>query len=239
VSRTTGIWAPLTSFVGRAQDAARLAGLLDDYRLVTVTGPGGVGKSRLAAEVARQVQGVFPDGAWFIELGAVADAAQVAADVMSALGVQQDPGRPPLEVLAEMLAPRRMLLVLDNCEHVLSAVTDLCGALLTSADEVRVLATSREQLGVSGEATYRLPPLELPGSGESDAVRQSAAAALFAERAGQADPRFTLSPECAPLVARVVTRLDGMPLAIELAAARSRRWGWRSWPSGSTTRCGC
>ncbi|HYZ56392.1 MAG TPA: LuxR C-terminal-related transcriptional regulator [Streptosporangiaceae bacterium] len=224
-SRTTGIWAPLTSFVGRAHDAAQLTGLLENYQLVTVTGPGGVGKSRLVTEVARQVQGLFPDGVWFIELGAVADAAQVPADVMSALGVQQDPGRPPLEVLAETLAPRRLLLILDNCEHVLSTVADLCGALLTSADEVHVLATSREQFGVAGEARYRLSPLELPGSDEPDAVRLSAAVALFAERAGQADPRFTLSPEYAPLVARVVARLDGMPLAIELAAARVEALG--------------
>jgi predicted ATPase/DNA-binding CsgD family transcriptional regulator len=224
-SRTTGIWVPLTSFVGRAHDAAQLTRLLENHRLVTVTGPGGVGKSRLVTEVARQVRGLFADGVWFIELAAVADAAQVPVDVMSALGVQQEHGRPPLAVLAEVLAARRLLLILDNCEHVLSAVADLCGMLLASADEVRVLATSREQLGVGGEARYRLSPLELPDSDEPGVVRQSAAAALFAERAAQADPRLTLSPRYAPLVARVVSRLDGMPLAIELAAARVEALG--------------
>jgi len=210
---------PLTSLVGRADDAAELTRVLDSYRLVTVTGPGGVGKTRLAAEVARRVADRFPDGVWLVELSTVTDPVQVPTEVMSALGVPQDPGRPPLEVLAEVLAPRRLLLVLDNCEHVLSAVAGLCGVLLGSADEVRVLATSREQFGMSGEARYLLAPLELPDSGEPEAVSKSAAA-LFIGRARQADPRFAVSPEHAPLIARVVTRLDGMPLAIELAAAR-------------------
>ena len=113
---------------------------------------------------------------WVIELGAAADAAQVAAEVMLALGVRQDPGRAPLKVLAEVLAPRRLLLILDNCEHVLSAVAELCGVLLGSADEVHVLATSREQLGLGGEVRYRLSPLALPDSDEPGAVRESAAA---------------------------------------------------------------
>jgi non-specific serine/threonine protein kinase len=211
--------------VGRANDAAELTRLLDDYRLVTITGPGGVGKTRLATETARRAEDQFPDGVWFIDLGAVADAAQVPAEVTSALCVHQDPGRPPLEVLAEALAPRRLLLVLDNCEHVLPAVADLCAVLLKSADDVRVLATSREQLGVSGETRYRLSPLELPGSDEPAAVGQSAAEALFIERASQADPGFALTPDDAPLVARVVSWLDGIPLAIELAAARVEALG--------------
>ncbi|HEX3960863.1 MAG TPA: LuxR C-terminal-related transcriptional regulator [Trebonia sp.] len=223
--RPRGIWVPLTSFVGRAEDAAELVRLVDDGRLVTVTGPGGVGKTRLAAEVARRVADRFPDGVWFVQLGAVTDAVQVPAEVTTVLGVQQDPGRPPLETLAEVLAPQRLLIILDNCEHVLPAVAALCGAVLASADDVRILATSREQLGIGGEAGYRLSPLELPGSGELGAVGQSAAAALFVERAAQADPRFVLDAESAPLVARVVARLDGMPLAIELAAARVEALG--------------
>jgi non-specific serine/threonine protein kinase len=182
-SHPTGIWTPLTSFVGRANDAAELSRLVQDNRLVTVTGPGGVGKTRLATELARRVQDRFPDGVWLVELGPVAEAAQVPAEVMSALGVRQDPGRPSLRVLAEVLAPRRLLLILDSCERVLPAVAELCGALLRNADEVRVLATSREQLGLGGEARYRLAPLELPASDEPEAVRGSAAAALFAERA--------------------------------------------------------
>jgi non-specific serine/threonine protein kinase len=223
--RAGKIVAPLASLVGREPDITEVIRLLAEYRLVTVTGPGGVGKTRLATEVARRVAGQFPDGAWFIELASVADGAQVAAEVTSTLGIQQDPGRPAVEVLAEALTPRRLLLILDNCEHLLPAVADLCAALLSSADDVSVLATSREQMGMSGETRYRLPPLGLPDSAEPGAVSKSAAAELFIDRARQADPRFTLSAQAAPLVARVVTRLDGMPLAIELAAARVEALG--------------
>jgi len=222
--RTTWIWTPLTSFVGRAEDTAEIARLLDEHRLVTVTGPGGVGKTRLAAEVALRMGSQFPDGIWFIELGPVTDVAHVATEVMSALGIQQHPGTPPLEALAEALAPRRLLFILDNCEHVLPAVADICVILLGRADEVRILATSREQLGMGDERRYRLAPLELPDSDELAVVSQSAAA-LFTERARQADPRFPLDDESAPLVTRVVTGLDGMPLAIELAAARVEALG--------------
>jgi predicted ATPase/DNA-binding CsgD family transcriptional regulator len=223
--RTSGIWTPLTSFMGRAGDVTELTRLVEKHRLVTVTGPGGVGKTRLAIEVARGLEDRFPDGVWFVGLATVADEVQVATEVTSALGVAQDPGRPPVEVLAGVLAPRRQLIILDNCEHVLPAVADLCGVLLRAADEVCVLATSREQIGLGAEARYRLTPLELPGSAEPAAVANSAASALFIERARQTDPRFTLSPESALLVARVVAQLDGMPLAIELAAARAEALG--------------
>jgi predicted ATPase/DNA-binding CsgD family transcriptional regulator len=211
--------------VGRERDTAEVTRLLAEGRLVTVTGPGGVGKTRLVTEIARRVTDQFPDGVWFIDLSAVADAPAVAAEVTSVLGLQQQPGRPLLEVLAQVLAPRRLLLILDNCEQVLTAVADLCAALLSSADDVRVLATSREQLGMPGETRYRLSPLELPRSDELAAVNQSPAVALFVERARQADSRFTFGPQYAPLVARVVARLDGMPLAIELAAARVEALG--------------
>jgi predicted ATPase/DNA-binding CsgD family transcriptional regulator len=211
--------------VGRAQDTDRLTRLLAEHRLVTVTGAGGVGKTRLAAEVARQLADRYPDGVWFVGLGSVTDSARVHAEVASALSVPQDPDRPPLEVLAAALAPRQMLLVLDNCEHVLGAVARLCHAVLDGADDVRVLVTSREQLGMGGETRYRLSPLELPASGEPAAVARSTAAELFTERATLADPRFPVGQESAPLVARVVARLDGMPLAIELAAARVEALG--------------
>jgi predicted ATPase/DNA-binding CsgD family transcriptional regulator len=226
-AHTVGVWTPLTSFIGRAAAAAELTRLLDGCRLVTVTGPGGVGKTRLAAEVARRIADQFPDGAWFIELGAIAAAADVPAEVMSALDIPQDPGKPALEGIAEALASRRLLLVLDNCEHVLPAVAELCAILLDRADDVHVLATSREQLGISGETGYRLAPLDLPSpAGSTPAtVRCSAAETLFIERARQADPRFAFRPEDAPLVSQVVTRLDGMPLAIELAAARVEALG--------------
>jgi predicted ATPase/DNA-binding CsgD family transcriptional regulator len=215
----------LASFVGREQETAELIGLLQDYRLVTATGPGGVGKTRLAVEVARTVADQFPDGVHFVELSGVTDATRVAAEVAAALGVRQEAGRPARETLPAVLAARRLLLVLDNCEHVLAAVAELCEDLLKAADDVRILATSREQLWVSGETRYRLSPLAVPGPGEPAETATSAAVALFAERARQADPEFSLTPESWPLAARVVAHLDGMPLAIELAAARVEALG--------------
>jgi predicted ATPase/DNA-binding CsgD family transcriptional regulator len=217
--------ASLTSFVGRERETAELVRLLQDYRLVTATGPGGVGKTRLALEVARQVADQFPDGVFFIELSAVADETRVPTEVAAALGVRQVPGRSAQKSLAEALSAQCLLLVLDNCEHVLTAVSELCGDLLKAADEVRILATSREQLWVGGEARYRLSPLELPRSGEAREIQRSAAVTLFAERARKTDPEFILTPEFAPLAGRVAARLDGMPLAIELAAARVEALG--------------
>ncbi|MGH3169573.1 MAG: ATP-binding protein, partial [Trebonia sp.] len=221
----TGPWASLTSFVGRDREADDLTKLLQDYRLVTVTGPGGVGKTRLAVEVARSLANQFPDGVCFIGLGTVTDATRVPAEVAAALDIRQAGSRPVREVLAEVLAPQRMLLVLDNCEHVLDEVAPLCGDLLKAADDLRILATSREQLWVGGEARYRLSPLTLPASDEADAIGRSEAVALFTERARHASPDFTLTPQHASLAARVAARLDGMPLAIELAAARVEALG--------------
>jgi predicted ATPase len=215
----------MTSFVGRAAAVDDVAGLLSEYRLVTVTGPGGVGKTRLAGEVAERVAGRFADGVWLVELTAVTDPAQVPSAVAAALGVGERPGVPVSDVLAGVLASRQVLLVLDNCEHVIAAVARLCGALLPAADDVRVLATSREPVGVSGEARYRLPPLSLPeGGGRAEASR-SDAVVLFTDRARRVDPHFTLNEETGPLVARLVQRLDGVPLAIELAAARVEALG--------------
>ena len=198
--------------------------MLDEYRLVTVTGPGGVGKTRLAGEVARRVADRFADGVWLVELAAVADPARVPSAVAAALGIRERPGVPVADSLAGVLAGWQVLLVLDNCEHVITAVAGLCGAVLPAADDVRILATSREPVGVAGEARYRLPPLGLPGPGAGGGGRVEAVA-LFADRARQVDPHFTLSGGAGPLVARLVQRLDGMPLAIELAAARVEALG--------------
>jgi transcriptional regulator with XRE-family HTH domain len=153
-----GFMPPLTSFVGRAGPVREVAVLLDRDRLVTVTGPGGAGKTRLASQVARQVAGRFADGAWLAELAPVRDPALVSAVVAAALGVREQPGLPAAGVLARVLARRQLLLVLDNCEHVIGAAAELCAGLLTACDDVRVLATSREPLRVAGEARYRLGP---------------------------------------------------------------------------------
>lgn len=211
--------------MGRERELAAVTELLREHRLVTVTGPGGVGKTRLAVAAARAAAGWFPDGTFFVGLSTVADPARVASEVAASLGVREVPGRPTGEVLAEVLAPRQLLVVLDNCEHVLDAVAKLCGELLNADDDVRILATSREQLWVGGEARYRLTPLALPRSDDPGEISRSEAVALFAERASRAAPGFVLSAEDAPLAARVAARLDGMPLAIELAAARVKGLG--------------
>jgi predicted ATPase/DNA-binding CsgD family transcriptional regulator/DNA-binding XRE family transcriptional regulator len=220
-----GFPAALTSFIGRAEPLREVAGLLSDHRLVTVTGPGGAGKTRLAAQVARQVGSRFADGAWLVELAPVADPAQVAAVVAAALGVREQPGLPAAEALARALARQQMLLVLDNCEHVIGAAAALCAELLAACDDVRVLATSREPLRVAGEARYRLASLALPDLDDLAEAARAEAVALFAARARDADAHFLLDDQTAPAVARLVTRLDGMPLAIELAAAQVEALG--------------
>ena len=225
VSGMHGFAPVLTSFVGRAAAVNQVAGLLAEGRLVTVTGPGGVGKTRLAGEVAAQVAARFADGVWLAELAAVADPAQVPAVVAVALGVREQPGVPAAEALAQVLAQQQLLLVLDNCEHVIGAAAELCADLVAAADDVRVLATSRERLRVGGEAAYRLAPLALPGPDDAAGGAGGEAVALFADRARRADAHFTVAEQDGPVVARLVARLDGMPLAIELAAARVEALG--------------
>jgi predicted ATPase/DNA-binding CsgD family transcriptional regulator len=214
----------LTSFIGREQAVSAVAGLLDGRRLVTVAGPGGSGKTRLAGVVAERVADRFADGVWLAELAPVRDPALVPSVVAVALGVREQPGVPVVEAVAWVLARRQLLLVLDNCEHVIGAAAGLCAGLLAAADDVRVLATSREPLRVAGEARYRLAPLPVPGPDDAD-IGGSEAVALFADRARRVDAGFTLDGRTGPVVARLVARLDGMPLAIELAAARVETLG--------------
>jgi non-specific serine/threonine protein kinase len=207
----------LTSFVGRAGTLREVGDLLAEYRLVTVTGPGGVGKTRLAGEVARQIADRFADGARLVELAAVQDPAQVPSAVVAALGVRPPPGAPATEALTRALARRQLLVVLDNCEHVIGAAAALCGELLRSCDDLRILATSREALRIAGETAYRLAPLPVPGP---DDGANAEAVALFIDRARAADAGFALTGANRSDLARLVGRLDGMPLAIELAAGR-------------------
>ena len=214
-----GLPAALTSFIGRDEPVREVAGLLEEHRLATVTGPGGSGKTRLAGEVAKQVAGRFADGAWLVELATVHDAGQVPGVVAAALGVREQPGLPVAEAVARVLSRQQLLLVLDNCEHVIGAAAQLCAGLLAACDDVRVLATSREPLAVAGEARYRLGPLTLPATGDA-ADGACEAMALFGDRARRADAHFVLDGQSGPAAAKIVARLDGMPLAIELAAAR-------------------
>ncbi len=213
--------APLTSFLGREQDLARLERLLCQARLATLTGTGGTGKTRLALETGARVVGRFPDGVWLAELAGIADPGLVAAQVMLALGVRQAGDVPVLEALIYRLRSAEPLLILDNCEHLLDACAELAGALLGAAPRLRVLATSREPLGIPGEVTYPVRPLDLPPeTAEAQKAGQAAAVRLFLDR-GSAARGGTVSRVAPMAVAeRICRKLDGLPLAIELAAAR-------------------
>jgi len=215
----------LTSFVGRDVEVAEIAALLREYRLVTLTGPGGIGKTRTAIHAAGAFVDASSDGVWLVELGALDDPARVTAAIASALGVQETPNRPLIDVVLAFLEPKRLLIVIDNCEQVVEAVRDLVAAMLRSCCAVRVLATSREPLNVPGERRYLIAPLPFPHAGDEVDARSLLALdapRLFAERATAVDHRFRVTDENAPLVAEICRRLDGMPLALELAAARVR-----------------
>jgi len=204
-----------TSFIGREAEVAELQGAVKAHRLVTLTGVGGVGKTRLATEVAARLADEFPDGVWFFELAAVTDPAAVPDAVAAVLGITQQPGKTVSESVAAALEGRLRLLVLDNCEHVLDAAADLIEAILTHSATVRVVATSREGLGVAQEQVWPVPSLDI-GAGID-----SAAVSLFVERAQGIAPGFAMvnGDESAAAV-EICQRLDGIPLAIELAASR-------------------
>jgi predicted ATPase/DNA-binding CsgD family transcriptional regulator len=221
-----------SSFVGRERELAELGRLLVEERLVTLTGAGGCGKTRLAVQAASETLGQFPDGAWWVELEPLADERLVGAAIAEALGVRPLPGMTELQAAGAYLTSRRTLIILDNCEHLLKACAEAAEALLGAAPELVVLATSRSPLGVSVETQWRVPSLSLPQAGHeptTEAIAGSAkangvsdAVALFIERANAARPDLALGPDDTDSVAAICTELDGMPLAIELAAARLR-----------------
>jgi DNA-binding SARP family transcriptional activator len=223
----------LSSFVGRRDELVEVTKLImAEARLVTITGPGGAGKTRLAVEVGTNLQPSVPDGVWLVELAPLSDSASLAWTVAEILGVRDAAalirtgkgaqGRPAAdERLAEYLGGKSAVLILDNCEHVVAAVAELVGTLLARCSELRVLATSREPLGVPGELQWPIPPMASPAAGVSDAeAATSEAVLLFAERAAAVQPSFVLRPDMTLAVGDICRRLDGLPLAIELAAAR-------------------
>ena len=212
-----------TSFVGRAGELAELRSLVTSgSRLVTITGPGGIGKSRLALQVAADALDGAGDGVWLVELAPVADPELVARTVAAVLGAREEPGRPVLDTLAEMVGDRYLLLVLDNAEHVLGAAAKLADAVIRCCPRAYLLVTSREPLGVGGEHVFRVPPLPVPPADLAAPDRLAAfeSVQLFAEHAAMHRQGFALDDDNAAAVAAVCARLDGIPLALELAAAR-------------------
>ncbi len=202
----------LTSFVGRDAQLTQLRELLAQNRVVTLTGAGGVGKTRLAIQAAAQMAPEFGDGVWYVDLAPITDPDLVPVTVARALGLPDQPGRSTMDSLLRFVRDRQMLVVLDNCEHLLDASAELIVAVLSAAARLTLLATSREAIGVAGEVSWRVPSLSLAGE----------AIELFTDRARHARPDFAVSADNAAAVGEICARLDGVPLAIELAAARVR-----------------
>ncbi|MCT9083164.1 ATP-binding protein [Streptomyces fulvoviolaceus] len=227
--RTYGFPTELTSFVGRRDETTDVRRLLSVGRLLTLTGPGGVGKTRLAGHVAQQVVRAFPDGVWLVPLATLQDETFVPHAVIDTLGVRNETVRPPLDVLVDYLRERQTLIVLDNCEHLLRSCAVLAGTVLTATEGVRILATSRHRLGLVGERLFEVPPLPAPAPEEIttdvSATERFPALRLFADRAAAVVPGFTVGAGNQHAVAKLCRRLDGLPLAIELAAVRVRALG--------------
>ena len=220
--------ATLTSFVGRAPAMAAVLRLLDTARLLTLTGPGGCGKTRLALHVARTLLGRYAHGVWLVELAALDDPTLVFQGVATVLGLREEAGQPLAATVTAALRPRHLLLVLDNCEHLVAACAAVAALLVRECPDLRILTTSREALGITGEVAWPVPSLDVPDLEPLpplEALRQVEAVQLFLDRAGAVQPDFTLTPHNAAAVAQVCRRLDGLPLAIELAAARVRGLG--------------
>jgi len=211
----------LTTFIGRAKEQKEITDLISKNRLVTLTGSGGVGKTRTSLKVGEQILGDYANGVWFIELAPLSDPALVPQTVASVLGLAAQADVPPTQLLVNLLQAKTALLILDNCEHLLDACAALVDTLLKNCHQIKILATSREALGILGEVLYRLPSLRVPDTQQTlERFREYESVRLFEERAQLAQPDFKLTRENAASIAQICARLDGIPLAIELAAAR-------------------
>ncbi len=216
---------PISSFIGREREIADVERLIGSSRLVTLTGPGGFGKTRLAIEATSQMLDLFPDGAWFVAFAPISDSTLVYQTIASALRVRESPGISLIETLRAYLVSKNLLLVFDNCEHLIKECAQVADTLLQACPQLHILATSREALGIGGEEQYHVPSLSLPLPAETTSPGQmgkSEAVRLFVNRVALVQPAFALTVENSNLVAQICQRLDGMPLAIELAAARVR-----------------
>ena len=215
--------AQVSSFIGRDAEFAEVRRLITTFRLVTLTGPGGAGKTRLGLQVAAELLDGSGDGVWFADLAPLQDEDLVAITVANVLGIPKDRGRSLIDTLADAVGQRSLLILLDNCEHVLGMCAKLADALLRNCPNIVLLATSREPLGIDGERVYRVPSLATPADGDSpDAIRNTEAVRLFADRAAQHGVSLSWDERTASVVGRVCRLLDGIPLAIELGAARLR-----------------
>ncbi len=213
----------LTSFIGRERERAEVEEMLTSTRLLTLLGMGGLGKTRLSLQIAASVMDGYPDGVWFIDLQTIRDGSLVASETARVLGVREEPGRPLLQTLCAHLKTRKVLLILDNCEQIIDESADLANTILRAAAEVRMITTSRIALRVPGEQTYVVQPLPVPmRTARFEDLVKSTAVQLFVERAKLHKPSFALTEREAPAVADLVFRLEGIPLALELAAARVR-----------------
>ncbi len=215
----------LNRFIGRQRELEVVRGLLAANRLVTLLGMGGLGKSRLSVQLGAEVMDDYPDGVWMVELAPLADPALVPQALASVVGVKEEAGRPVIEALMKFVRDRQLLIILDNCEHVVQACAELAKQLLQASTRVKVLASSRDALQIAGETVFQLAPLDAPGHVASitlDALERSDAVQLFVDRATAAQPAFRLTEQNATAVASICQRLDGIPLALELAAARTR-----------------
>jgi predicted ATPase/class 3 adenylate cyclase len=221
-ARPNNLPVQLTRLIGRDEDVDELKALIAARRLVTLLGSGGVGKTRLALQAVAELVDLYPDGVWFADLAPISDPELVSSVVAQTLGMSQAHDRRVDEAIVDWLKRRKIVLVLDNCEHLVETVARLADAIMRSCPDIRILATSRQALGLDGEVVHRLPSLAVPASaGVSVAeAHQFGAIALFVERATAADTRFILTDDSVPIVADICRRLDGIPLAIELAAAR-------------------
>ena len=215
----------LTSFIGREEEIADIIRLLESAHLLTLIGPGGTGKTRLSIQVANEVLQQYPDGVWLVELAPILDPLLVPRTTAIAVGQRDEPQLPVTDMLCDYLFNKKMLIILDNCEHLVDACAQMTERILQTASNVKVLASSREALGIAGEVTYGVPPLKIPDLSDLpplDSLSQYEAVKLFVDRAASAVPDFKVTKENAPTLARICHRLDGIPLAIELAAAKIR-----------------
>ncbi|HSG42228.1 MAG TPA: adenylate/guanylate cyclase domain-containing protein, partial [Anaerolineales bacterium] len=216
----------LTTFIGRERELVEAKKRLNEAKLLTLIGPGGTGKTRLSVQLGGDQLALYPDGVWIIELAPLADPILITQTIASVFGLRESPDRPLMDLVTDYLRAKSALLILDNCEHLIDACARITESLIQACANLKILASSREALGVSGETTYRVPSLSLPQDIHSlsdiNSLLDSESIRLFVDRASAVNPKFKLTKENASSVAQICRRLDGIPLALELAAARAR-----------------